>query len=46
LFSVASEPKAFVKLQGGHNDGFLVSRAHYTEALGEFLDVNVPGSGL
>jgi hypothetical protein len=46
LFSVASEPKAFVKLQGGHNDGFFVSRAHYTEALGEFLDVHVPGSGL
>ncbi len=46
LFSVASEPKAFVELQGGHNDGFLVSRAHYTEALGEFLDVHVRGSGL
>ena len=45
LFSVASEPKAFVKLQGGHNDGFFVSRARYTEALGEFLDVHVPGSG-
>jgi hypothetical protein len=46
LFSVAREPKAFVKLQGGHNDGFFVSRAHYTEALGKFLDVHVPGSGL
>lgn len=46
LFSVASEPKAFVELQGGHNDGFLVSRARYTEALGEFLDVHVRGSGL
>ncbi len=45
LFSVASEPKAFVILQGGHNDGFFVSRARYTEALGEFLDVHVPGSG-
>jgi fermentation-respiration switch protein FrsA (DUF1100 family) len=46
LFSLASEPKAFVELQGGHNDGFFVSRVRYTEALGEFLDVHVPGSGL
>ncbi len=46
LFSLASEPKAFVELQGGHNDGFFVSRVRYTEALGKFLDVHVPGSGL
>jgi dipeptidyl aminopeptidase/acylaminoacyl peptidase len=45
LFSLANEPKAFVELQGGHNDGFFVSRALYTEALGEFLDAHVPGSG-
>jgi hypothetical protein len=35
-----------VELQGGHNDGFFVSRVRYTEALGKFLDVHVPGSGL
>jgi alpha-beta hydrolase superfamily lysophospholipase len=46
LFSFANEPKAFVKLQGGHNDGFFVSRALYTEALDKFLDVYVSGSGL
>jgi fermentation-respiration switch protein FrsA (DUF1100 family) len=42
LFEHANEPKAFVELQGGHNDGFLVSRALYTEALGEFLETYVP----
>jgi len=43
LFRHASEPKAFVEIHGGHNDGFLVSRALYTEALSEFLDVHVAG---
>ncbi len=37
LFASAREPKAFVELQGGHNDGFFVSRADYIKALGEFL---------
>jgi alpha-beta hydrolase superfamily lysophospholipase len=46
LFSRANEPKTFVKLQGGHNDGFFISHALYTEALSEFLNVHVPGSGL
>ena len=45
LFARAHEPKAFVELQGGHNDGFFVSRALYTEALGEFLGAHVPGPG-
>lgn len=42
LFAHANEPKAFVELQGGHNDGFFVSRAIYAEALGEFLGTYVP----
>ena len=46
LFTLAREPKGFVELQGGHNDGFFVSRALYTEALGEFLDAHVPGADL
>lgn len=46
LFAHAREPKTFVELQGGHNDGFFVSRTLYTRALEKFLDVHVPGEGL
>jgi len=46
LFARAREPKAFVEIHGGHNDGFIVSRALYTEALGKFLDIHAPGPEL
>jgi hypothetical protein len=36
LMEAAGEPKRFVELQGGHNDGFAVSGAVYTEALESF----------
>lgn len=37
LFEQASEPKAFVELRGGHNEGFLFVRREWVEALGAFL---------
>ena len=37
LFEKASEPKSFLELRGGHNEGFLVSRALYVEGLRRFL---------
>jgi fermentation-respiration switch protein FrsA (DUF1100 family) len=38
LFAAASEPKHFVDLSGGHNDGFLLSEPHYSAALAAFLE--------
>jgi uncharacterized protein len=37
LFDAAAEPKQFVELKGGHNDGFLTSGKVYTEGLEKFL---------
>jgi fermentation-respiration switch protein FrsA (DUF1100 family) len=37
LFEAAREPKAFLELGGGHNDGFLVSGRAYTDGLEAFL---------
>ncbi len=37
LFEAAPEPKRFVELRGGHNEGFILSQPDYERALGEFL---------
>jgi hypothetical protein len=37
LFDRAREPKRFLELRGGHNEGFLASGASYTEGLDAFL---------
>jgi len=37
LFAAAPEPKAFVKLRGSHNDGFLQAGAAYTDAVAAVL---------
>jgi fermentation-respiration switch protein FrsA (DUF1100 family) len=42
LFEAANEPKQFLELRGGHNDGFMVSGKDYIRGLNNFLD-NVPG---
>lgn len=42
LFEAAPEPKRFVDLRGGHNQGFLLSQPGYERALGEFL-ASLPG---
>ncbi len=37
LYAAAKEPKQFLELRGGHNDGFLMSGRTYTRKLDEFL---------
>lgn len=37
LFNKANEPKTFLQIRGGHNDGFLASGPLYYEGLGEFI---------
>jgi fermentation-respiration switch protein FrsA (DUF1100 family) len=37
LFESAHEPKHFMELRGGHNDGFLASGQHYVDGLDAFL---------
>jgi len=48
LFDAAKEPKAFVELTGGHNDGFLLSGRPFADALEAFLarhlDAEAPAS--
>jgi fermentation-respiration switch protein FrsA (DUF1100 family) len=44
LFEAAPEPKRFVELRGGHNDGFILSQPDYERALGGFLETFVGGS--
>lgn len=38
LYDAASEPKQFLEIDGGHNDGFWVSRQRYTREIRGFLD--------
>ena len=38
LFDAAREPKRFLVLAGGHNDGFLYARGEWVAALGAFLE--------
>ena len=37
LYEAAAEPKEFIEISGGHNDGFLTSGETYTTGLGWFL---------
>jgi uncharacterized protein len=41
LFAAAREPKRFLKISGGHNNGFLQSEPQYLEALDAFLDTHL-----
>jgi uncharacterized protein len=38
LWEAASEPKRFVEIAGGHNEGFLISGTRYREAIRDFLE--------
>jgi len=38
LFAAAREPKQFLELAGGHNEGFLFSRNEWIAAVGAFLE--------
>lgn len=37
LFEIAPEPKRFLRISGGHNEGFLLSGQIYTDGLASFL---------
>lgn len=37
LFASANEPKRFLEIRGGHNEGFLVSGMNYVNAIDAFL---------
>ena len=43
LFDAAAEPKTFVEMRGGHNDGFIFVRPEWVADLGAFLDRHNPG---
>jgi uncharacterized protein len=38
LYDMAPEPRAFLEIRGGHNEGFLLSRAQYRGGLRAFLE--------
>tara|TARA_Y100000589_G_scaffold311873_1_gene331626 strand:+ start:3315 stop:4148 length:834 start_codon:yes stop_codon:yes gene_type:complete len=40
VYTAANQPKLFIELTGGHNDGFEKSFLHYTSKLEEFLKLN------
>ena len=40
IFDVAPEPKHFLEMQGGHNDGFIVSGTSYVKELKSFINKN------
>ncbi|MBI2314168.1 MAG: alpha/beta hydrolase [Betaproteobacteria bacterium] len=44
LFAAAREPKVFLEMRGGHNDGFLFMREEWVRQLGVFLERHVPGA--
>lgn len=38
LFNAACEPKYFVEMDGGHNEGFLESQGKYTSSIASFIE--------
>ncbi len=44
LYEHAREPKQFLELRGGHNDGFLVTGQGYSDGLERFLTEHLGGS--
>ena len=38
LYAAANEPKQFLELRGGHNDGFVFARPEWAAAIGAFLE--------
>jgi fermentation-respiration switch protein FrsA (DUF1100 family) len=42
LYEAAGEPKAFLEMRGGHNDGFIFVRQEWVAQLGAFLDRHGP----
>lgn len=46
LFEAAGEPKAFLEMRGGHNDGFIFTQPEWVAQLGAFLDRHADGRRL
>ena len=46
LFEAANEPKAFLEMRGGHNDGFIFTQPEWVAQLGAFLDRYADGTRL
>jgi fermentation-respiration switch protein FrsA (DUF1100 family) len=42
LFAAAPEPKEFLEISGGHNEGFLTSGRTYTDGINGFLKRHLP----
>ena len=42
LYEAANEPKAFLQLEGGHNEAFFRSEHRYRTELAAFLDTHLP----
>lgn len=42
LYESAREPKRFLEIQGGHNEGFLVSGMAYTGGIDSFIAASLP----
>jgi hypothetical protein len=42
LYEAAPEPKAFLKMAGGHNEGFIFMLPAWVDALADFLGRHVP----
>jgi fermentation-respiration switch protein FrsA (DUF1100 family) len=42
VYEAAAEPKQFLEIQGGHNDGFLVSADEYLRTIDGFLEKHLP----
>ena len=43
LFEAAGEPKAFLEMRGGHNDGFIFTQPEWVAQLAAFLDRHSAG---
>lgn len=43
LYETANEPKTFLEMRGGHNDGFIFVRPEWVAELSAFLDRHAPG---
>jgi len=46
LYETANEPKAFLEMRGGHNDGFIFTQPEWVAQLATFLDRHADGRRL
>jgi len=44
VYEAAADPKQFLEIEGGHNDGFLVSEDAYLQTIEDFLSQHMPNS--